>query len=99
MPDYPEWFLDLCRSVTTKRPKTVIDHILEHGHITTEELKDDYGHVAMRQIRRLDLIWEGNGVSQYGRIRESAAAYGVPLPDFVKEIIRRQIAYDTEPDE
>ena len=244
MPDYPEWFLDLCRSVTAKRPKTVIDHILEHGHITTEELKDEYGydhppraardvrelgipletftveasngrkigayrfgnlsefrfkridgrtafsrdlkkrliedhgcrcfiyleemderllqidhripyevagddnaphpddfmllcgsanrakswscehcdnwrktrdpticrscywvypedysHVAMRQIRRLDLIWEGNSVSQYERIRESAAAYGVPLPDFVKEIIRRQIADDTEPDE
>lgn len=32
------------RAVTAKRPKTVIDHILKHGHITTQELKDKYGY-------------------------------------------------------
>ena len=41
---YPKEFLELCRSVTAKRPKTVIDHILGHGHITTEELKEKYGY-------------------------------------------------------
>jgi len=41
---YPKEFLDLCRTVTAKRPKTVIDHILKHGHITTEELKEKYGY-------------------------------------------------------
>lgn len=39
---YPKEFLELCRSVTAKRPKTVIDHILKHGHIATEELKEKY---------------------------------------------------------
>ena len=53
----------------------------------------------MRQIRRLDLIWEGDDIAQYDKIRENAESYGVPMPDFVKEIIRRQIADDTEPDE
>ncbi|HCN29110.1 MAG TPA: HNH endonuclease [Verrucomicrobiales bacterium] len=42
--DYPKEFLDLCRSVTAKRPKTVITHILKHGQITTEELKNLYGY-------------------------------------------------------
>jgi len=41
---YPKEFLDLCKTVTAKRPKTVIDHILKHGHITTEELKEKYGY-------------------------------------------------------
>ena len=41
-PKYPETFLALCRSVTGKRPKTVIEHILKHGQITTEELKNLY---------------------------------------------------------
>lgn len=41
---YPKEFLELCRSVTAKRPKTVIEHILEHGHITTQELKEKYGY-------------------------------------------------------
>ena len=246
MTEYPEWFLDFCRSVTAKRPRTVLDHILEHGYITNEELRDKYGydhppraardvrelgipletyrvtastgrkigayrfgdlskirfkridgrtalskelkkkliaihgcrcfiylenmdehmlqidhrtpyeiagdvdrktvqpddfmllcgsanrakswscehcdnwkrirdpvicrscywaypenysHVAMKQIRRLDLIWEDESVSQYDKISENAAAYGIPLPDFVKEIIRRQIGDDTETNE
>lgn len=41
---YSKEFLSICRSVTAKRPKTVIDHILKHGQITTEELKNTYGY-------------------------------------------------------
>ncbi len=52
---YPKEFLELCRSVTAKRPKTVIEHILKHGHITTEELKAKYGYNhpprAVRDVR------------------------------------------------
>jgi hypothetical protein len=44
MAKYPKAFLELCRSVTAKRPRTVIDHILQHGHISTEELKEKYGY-------------------------------------------------------
>ena len=40
----PKDFVKLCRAVTAKRPKTVIDHILKHGQITTEELKNVYGY-------------------------------------------------------
>lgn len=40
----PEKLLQLCRSVTAKRPKAVIDHILQHGLITTEEIKTIYGY-------------------------------------------------------
>jgi len=242
MAEYPEEFLELCRSVTAKRPKTVIDHILKHGYITTAELKDNYGynhppraardvrehgipletfrveasngrrigayrfgdltkvrlkrfngrtalskelkeqlikrygckcfiyleemnehllqidhrvpyevagddtestpdpndfmllcgsanrakswsceqcenwttkkdkriciscywaypedysHVAMRQIRRLDLIWAGEDVEQYDRLKEDASSYGSTMPDLVKEIIRKQLARKT----
>jgi len=52
---YPEEFIKLLKSVIAKRPKTVIDHILEHGQITTEELKDTYGYNhpprAIRDVR------------------------------------------------
>ncbi|HAO22511.1 MAG TPA: HNH endonuclease, partial [Desulfobacteraceae bacterium] len=37
-------FLALCKSVTAKRPKAVIDHILQYGFVTTEELKEKYGY-------------------------------------------------------
>ena len=49
-PEYPKKFLDLCRSVTAKRPKTVIDHILKHGHISTEELKEKYGRIGVKPL-------------------------------------------------
>ncbi len=44
MDSLPDDFLQLCRSVTAKRPKAVIDHILEYGFITTEDLKETYGY-------------------------------------------------------
>lgn len=55
MSNYPKEFLDLLESVTKKRPRTVIHHILEHGFITSEELKDTYGYNhpprAIRDVR------------------------------------------------
>lgn len=55
----PEDFLNKLRAVTAKRPKTVIDHILKHGHVTTEELKELYGYNhpprAARDVRELGI--------------------------------------------
>jgi hypothetical protein len=42
--ELPDWFIQRAKAVTAKRAKTVIDHILKHGHITTEELKNLYGY-------------------------------------------------------
>jgi hypothetical protein len=42
--DLPDWFIEKAKAVTAKRARTVITHILEHGHITTEELKTLYGY-------------------------------------------------------
>lgn len=48
-------FLALLESVTAKRPRTVIQHILKHGYITSQELKDIYGYNhpprAIRDVR------------------------------------------------
>lgn len=40
----PPDFVRRCKDVTAKRPKTVITHILKHGFITTEDLKEKYGY-------------------------------------------------------
>jgi hypothetical protein len=42
--DLPREFVKKCKAVTAKRPRTVIDHILKHGQITTEQLKEKYGY-------------------------------------------------------
>lgn len=55
MTKYPKEFLALLKSVTAKRPRTVIQHILQHGYITSQELKDLYGYNhpprAIRDVR------------------------------------------------
>ncbi len=43
-PKLPPDFVRLCQAVTAKRPRTVINHILQHGSITTQELKEKYGY-------------------------------------------------------
>lgn len=52
---YSEEFINKLKSVKAKRAKTVIDHILKHGAISTEELKDVYGYDhpprAVRDVR------------------------------------------------
>lgn len=69
--------LDLCSSVTAKRPKTVIDHILKHGFITTEELKEKYGYNhpprAVRDVRENGIPIETFRVTDSGG--RSIAAY------------------------
>lgn len=55
MPSYPKPFLEKLNSVKSKRPKTVINHILKYGFITSQELKDLYGYNhpprAIRDVR------------------------------------------------
>ena len=57
--DLPEDFIKLLSSVEAKRPKTVIQHILEYGFITNEDLKDVYGYNhpprAIRDVRELGI--------------------------------------------
>ena len=43
----------------------------------------------MRQIRRLDIIWSGEEISEYDRLTEAADNDGQEAPEFVKAVIRR----------
>ena len=53
--NYSEEFLELLNSIKAKRPRTVISHILKHGYITSQDLKDMYGYNhpprAVRDVR------------------------------------------------
>jgi hypothetical protein len=80
---YPEEFLEKLRSVTAKRAKTVIDHILKYGAISTEDLKDIYGYDhpprAVRDVREQGIPIETFNIT--GKNNRTIAAYrfGDPL--------------------
>lgn len=84
--DLPDDFVKRLKSVSAKRAKTVIDHILEHGHITTEELKDTYGYDhpprAARDVREQGIPLETFKVK--GAHGRSIGAYRFGDPSKIK---------------
>jgi hypothetical protein len=40
-------------------------------------------------MRRLDIVWEGKEVGDFDAIADAAGEKDQPLPDFVKQVLRR----------
>jgi hypothetical protein len=57
---------------------------------------ENYVHIAMRQVRRVDLLWEGDDIKVYETLKQRAIALDKELPVFVKEIIERELGHDSE---
>ena len=76
-PIFTKEFLDLLSSITNKRAKIIIEHILEHGFITTEDLENKYGYNhpprAVRDVRESGIPIETYRVKSSGN--KSIAAY------------------------
>jgi hypothetical protein len=85
--DLPEDFLKKLKLVDAKRPKTVIDHILKKGFVTTEELSHLYGYDhaprAARDVRELGIPLETFRVK--GKSGRKIAAYRFGDPSKVRD--------------
>lgn len=77
----------LCDRVTAKRPRTVIDHIIQHGQVTTEELQSLYGYDhpprAVRDVRENGIPLETFKVTS-DRTGRKIAAYRFGDPSKIK---------------
>lgn len=77
----PADFMARLKAVASKRPKTVIDHILAHGFVTTEDLKRlGYEHAprAARDVRELGIPLETFYVKGSNGRRIGAYRFGDP---------------------
>jgi hypothetical protein len=52
---------------------------------------DSYIHIALREVRRMDIIWEENEIMVYERLKQLAQENKFPIPDFVKQIIAKHL--------
>jgi hypothetical protein len=91
--NYSQEFLDLLHSVTAKRPKTVIDHILENGFITTENLKNKYGYNhpprAVRDVKEYGIPIEMYRVEGSDGRKIAAYRFGKFSPEMLHRISGR----------
>jgi hypothetical protein len=80
--DLPPEFLAKLRAITAKRAKTVVDHILAHGHITTEDLSKKYGYDhaprAARDVREQGIPLETFKVTAANGRKIAAYRFGDP---------------------
>ena len=88
--EYPKAFMDKLKSVKGKRPKTVIDLLLEKGEVTTEDIAAaGYEHAprAIRDVRELGIpIITRRTTGTNGR---SIAVYSFGNPDDVQNTVSK----------
>lgn len=51
---------------------------------------EDYRHVAMQDIRRADVVWQGTEVSDYNRLKRQADKAGLSIQELLKKLGRVQ---------
>ncbi len=94
---YPKAIVEKLNSITDKRPATVIQHILKHDYITSEELENLYGYKhpprAIRDVRE-----RGVNVETY-RVKSSdgrnIGAYRFGNPIFVDDNVSKSAGRTT----
>ncbi len=52
---------------------------------------ESYEHIAMRPIRRLDLVWAEDEVEVFEHLKKLASTDNRTLPDYVKETLRKYL--------
>lgn len=54
---------------------------------------ESYSHVAMQEIRRADLVWQGEEVHDYDKIKDMAASQGLSPAELLKALGRRETEF------
>lgn len=52
---------------------------------------ESYKHLALRQLRRLDVVWTEAEVQTFDHLRAKADAAHVEMPEYVKAIVERHV--------
>ncbi|MEW6649524.1 MAG: HNH endonuclease signature motif containing protein [Chloroflexota bacterium] len=53
---------------------------------------ENYVHVALREIRRTDILWDENEVELYEKLKASAVQNQFPIPEYVKKVIEKHLS-------
>jgi hypothetical protein len=52
---------------------------------------ESYMHIALREVRRVDILWNEEEVEAYERLKQSAVQNQTPIPEHVKKIVSQYL--------
>jgi len=52
---------------------------------------ENYVHIALREVRRTDILWNENEIGLYERLKTLAVENRFPIPEYVKKIIEKHL--------
>jgi len=78
------WSCEQCENWNNKKDKTVCLSCYW-------AYPENYSHIAMLPIRRVDLIWQGEDIEKYEKLKEQAISAQQSIPDFIKGIIESEL--------
>lgn len=96
--DDPRAYMLLCGSANRAKSWSC-EHCVNWRELKNPEIcrrcywafPEDYDHVAMRQARRVDIMWTGEEVSVYDRLKKRTMELQKNIPEYIKEIIEKHI--------
>lgn len=62
---------------------------VEHCQTCYWASPDDYEHVALEERRRIDLVWVGDDVENYGQLQSMADQLGLTVKDYIRSLLRQ----------
>jgi len=72
------WSCEHCANWLTEKSDKICSNYYWAHH-------ENYVHIALREIRRLDIIWDEEDVVTYEKLKMIANSHGRPIPDYVKK--------------
>lgn len=55
---------------------------------------ESYKHIALRTVRRLDVVWTEHEIEVYERLKERAKSVQARIPKYVKAVIKKHVEND-----
>lgn len=94
----PDQFMLLCGSCNRAKSwscehcdNLLIHHDLRRCQDCYWANPHQYAHIALRPVRRIEIVWSEGSVAEYERLRQMALDKNEALPDFVKTVLRRYL--------
>jgi hypothetical protein len=78
------WSCEHCENWHKQRDVSICQRCYWYG-------QENYEHIAMQPIRRLDIVWTGTEVEEYDFLQSKAQIAGQGIREYIKQLLQRNL--------